>query len=203
MHLFHIPQCSIQNINVHISVLNGALWDMEQEHSGICEISHYDMDIFHKTLTTDITYFITKEDGDMGYVSWQLRTLNCLFSTITIVMLYAIMLHWRVLSKILAVLSWNFVMVQNVSSNKFLSKQVFCWSPGTWFNIPQDILSDDQSDLVQSQSERLVVLLIKLFRNLKRRLTHVASFTQYMAKWHASKLCHHWFRWWLITCNFF
>ena len=38
MHLFHIPQCSIQNRNVHISVLNGALWDMEQVHSGICEL---------------------------------------------------------------------------------------------------------------------------------------------------------------------
>ena len=38
MHLFHIPEYSIQNRNVHISVLNGALWDMEQVHSGICEI---------------------------------------------------------------------------------------------------------------------------------------------------------------------
>ena len=38
MHLFHIPQCSIENRNVHISVLNGALWDMEQVHSGICEL---------------------------------------------------------------------------------------------------------------------------------------------------------------------
>ena len=38
MHLFHIAQCSIQSRNVHISVLNGALWDMEQVHSGICEI---------------------------------------------------------------------------------------------------------------------------------------------------------------------
>ena len=37
MHLFHIPQCSIQNRNMHISVLNGALWDMEQVHSGNCE----------------------------------------------------------------------------------------------------------------------------------------------------------------------
>ena len=36
--LLHIPQCSIQNRNVHISVLNEALWDMEQVHSGICEI---------------------------------------------------------------------------------------------------------------------------------------------------------------------
>ena len=38
MHLSHIPQCSIQKRNVHISVLNGALWDMEQVHSRICEI---------------------------------------------------------------------------------------------------------------------------------------------------------------------
>ena len=42
MHLFHIPQCSIRNrnvhISVHISVPNGALWDMEQVYSGICEI---------------------------------------------------------------------------------------------------------------------------------------------------------------------
>ena len=38
MHLFHIPECSTQNRNVHISVLNGAFWDMEQVHSGICEL---------------------------------------------------------------------------------------------------------------------------------------------------------------------
>ena len=38
MHLFHIPECSIQNRNVHISVLNGAFWDMEQVHSGIDEL---------------------------------------------------------------------------------------------------------------------------------------------------------------------
>ena len=38
MHLFHIPQCTIQNRNVHISILNSALWDMEQMHCGICEV---------------------------------------------------------------------------------------------------------------------------------------------------------------------
>ena len=37
MHPFHIPQCTIQNRNVYISVLNGALWDMELLHCGICE----------------------------------------------------------------------------------------------------------------------------------------------------------------------
>ena len=41
MHLFHIPQCSIQNRNVNISVLNGALWDMEQVHSGICKLGQF------------------------------------------------------------------------------------------------------------------------------------------------------------------
>ena len=37
MHLSHTPQCTIQNRNVHISVLNGALWDMGQVHYGICK----------------------------------------------------------------------------------------------------------------------------------------------------------------------
>ena len=35
---FHIPQCIIQNRDVHISVLSGAFWDMEQMHYGTCEI---------------------------------------------------------------------------------------------------------------------------------------------------------------------
>ena len=48
MHLFHISQCSIQNRNVHISVLNGALWDMEQVHSGICELGQ------HWSITTQV-----------------------------------------------------------------------------------------------------------------------------------------------------
>ena len=40
----HTKSCQIDkfdaasNENVHISVLNGALWDMEQVHSGICEL---------------------------------------------------------------------------------------------------------------------------------------------------------------------
>ena len=41
MHLSHIPQFTIQNRNVHISVLNGALWDMGQVHCGICELGQY------------------------------------------------------------------------------------------------------------------------------------------------------------------
>ena len=38
MHQVHIQQCTIQNRNVHISVLNGLLWDMEQLHCGIYEL---------------------------------------------------------------------------------------------------------------------------------------------------------------------
>ena len=37
IHLSHIPQYTFQNRNVHIYVLNGALLDMGQVLSGICE----------------------------------------------------------------------------------------------------------------------------------------------------------------------
>ena len=37
MHLSHIPQYTIRNSNVHIYVLNGALWDIGQVHYGIHE----------------------------------------------------------------------------------------------------------------------------------------------------------------------
>ena len=36
-------KASIQNRNVHVSVLNGALWDMEQVHSGICQLGQLSM----------------------------------------------------------------------------------------------------------------------------------------------------------------
>ena len=37
MYLSHIPQCTNENKNVHISVLNGAFWDMGQVHWEIYE----------------------------------------------------------------------------------------------------------------------------------------------------------------------
>ena len=56
MHSFHIPQCTIQNRNVHISVLNGALWDMGPVHYEIYEegllISKTN---FHKTELSTFT----------------------------------------------------------------------------------------------------------------------------------------------------
>ena len=57
MHLFHILQCSIQN-NVHISVLKGALWDMEQVQSGICELRQFAViSSTVSTLRRDLCYF--------------------------------------------------------------------------------------------------------------------------------------------------
>ena len=53
MHLFHIPQCPIQNRNVHISVMNGALWDMEHIHYYIMDIHKYIMNI-HTVILADL-----------------------------------------------------------------------------------------------------------------------------------------------------
>ena len=36
-----IPQCSTQNRNVYISVLNGALWDLEQVHFGFVKLIYW------------------------------------------------------------------------------------------------------------------------------------------------------------------
>ena len=38
MQLSHIPQYTMQNRNVYISVLNGVLWGMGQSNFGVCEI---------------------------------------------------------------------------------------------------------------------------------------------------------------------
>ena len=38
MHPIYIPQCTIQNRNVYISVLTDVLWDIDQVHCGVCEI---------------------------------------------------------------------------------------------------------------------------------------------------------------------
>ena len=38
LHMGNEGNCTIQNRNVHISGLNGALWDMGEVRCGICEI---------------------------------------------------------------------------------------------------------------------------------------------------------------------
>ena len=57
MHIPHMLQCTIQNSNVYISVLNGALWNMRQAHCGICELAQYfekslDKYIYHEDIMT-------------------------------------------------------------------------------------------------------------------------------------------------------
>ena len=63
MHLSHIPQCTVQNRNVHISVLNGALWDMGQVYYGICEIGHagYHITLWLTLLHKIQLYYILKK----------------------------------------------------------------------------------------------------------------------------------------------
>ena len=43
MNLSHISQCTIQNRNVHCSVLNNALWDMGEGYCGISEVGLFGM----------------------------------------------------------------------------------------------------------------------------------------------------------------
>ena len=66
MHLFHIPQSSIQDRNVHISVLNGGLWDMEQMNFGIVKLSYFDDKYFTQHHTVQHHYHLC-----MG-TSWKL-----------------------------------------------------------------------------------------------------------------------------------
>ena len=54
----HIPECSIQNRNVHISVLNGTFWDMKQVHFGISENGLLlVVTVWAPTLSQDSIYF--------------------------------------------------------------------------------------------------------------------------------------------------
>ena len=71
MHLFHIPECSIQNRNVPISVLNGAFWDMEQVHSGICKIGLVE---WHHLIET-LWHIYTNRLGH-NWFRWQCQAIN-------------------------------------------------------------------------------------------------------------------------------
>ena len=70
MHLFHIPQCFIQNRNVHISVLNGALWIMGQVHIRICELGLLETTVLHYN------------DVIMSAMASQIPRLTIVYSTV-------------------------------------------------------------------------------------------------------------------------
>ena len=56
-----------QNRNMHISVLNGALWDMEQAHSGICEIGQFPgAPVYCHGLTLSSNLFAVGGVGEVG-----------------------------------------------------------------------------------------------------------------------------------------
>ena len=69
MHLSHILQCTIQNKNVHISVLNGVLWDMGQMHRGICEFDP-DNAYWYSLHRLDISSY------DIDYIGYTCRCLS-------------------------------------------------------------------------------------------------------------------------------
>ena len=60
--LSHIPQCTIQNRNVFIAVLNSALWDMGQVHCGICEIG-----LYHSTAVAILS------QEELQWLGWDVR----------------------------------------------------------------------------------------------------------------------------------
>ena len=58
-HLFHIPQYTIHNKSVPISVLNGALCDIEQVLYGICEIGTSEQFVIPQLIYSKLWYFLT------------------------------------------------------------------------------------------------------------------------------------------------
>ena len=99
MHLSYIPQYTIQNRNVHISVLNGALWDMWQVHCGICECGLYRQNepntsrniIESEFVDTDVLMFLmTLAHQQTQY--WLISTTS--FGKISSVILTDILSEW-------------------------------------------------------------------------------------------------------------
>ena len=63
MYLSDIPQYTVQNRNVHISVLNSELWDMGQVHCEIGLLLHIKLSGWHKYIMLILVAFhINTED---------------------------------------------------------------------------------------------------------------------------------------------
>ena len=71
MQLFHILQWTIQNKNVHIVVLKGALWDKEPVPCGICEIG-----LFHEYREPHISIIIQWISFNSLPWNWLEKTLS-------------------------------------------------------------------------------------------------------------------------------
>ena len=70
MRLSHTPQHTIQNSNVHISVLNGVLWDMAPVHCGICEIALLHWWDMNHILNSQIKPHNTRSGASYGCILW-------------------------------------------------------------------------------------------------------------------------------------
>ena len=67
--VFLIPQCPIQNRNVHISVLkDDALLDMEQVHCGICELG--------QLILVDMGTIIWQQTITKHYCLWTVKIIR-------------------------------------------------------------------------------------------------------------------------------
>ena len=76
MHPFYNPKCTIQNRNMHISVLNSALWDMGQVRCSICEIGQFNAPKQHHVPSaTNIIISSYSRKGDVWSVLYMLRVI--------------------------------------------------------------------------------------------------------------------------------
>ena len=105
-------RCSTPNRNGHICVLNGALWNMEQVHSGICEIG---------LLLNSCCYLATNNDNT--------SQINCPLPS---------SLHGAQLEKYIKnshITTFARGQISDIWYDKLLTDQIFCvWIP-RWFMV--------------------------------------------------------------------
>ena len=81
MQLSHITQCTIQNINVYISFLYGAFWDIGLVYCGICEF--ISVKFIHKSHNAPVPYptMYHSEQKCMHFFSngalWDIELVHC------------------------------------------------------------------------------------------------------------------------------
>ena len=88
MHLFHIPQYIIQSRNVHISVLNDALWDMGQVHRGICKLGHWSFQNHAQNFYWQIVTYskVASQNSNVFWYIWSTKpNMKCLHETLQFV----------------------------------------------------------------------------------------------------------------------
>ena len=113
MHLFDIPQCSIQNRNMHISALNGALWDMEHVHSEISELVQWTC--FH------LNWFV------------EINSCKCILLALILMIKinFTVILPNIFVSEIISLL-WTFLWFDFTVTYKYVQYTWYCYKPHNW-----------------------------------------------------------------------